>query len=202
MSKNHKKANKAKKMKFQNVGTDVNQDIGAFEQVFSNGLLTLFAIGFIIIAIGLIVYQIKTNSPLPPVALMEFLGIGIVLFGTLWMGMGVYMTPDKIEFLEELKKAGTPNSNTPVHTSLRAVIDILEDASVWCYQGSVMVLVGSVIGLSAFIYHQASEILNKHTDESGHNIKCERIENKLVNKDILPSSSSVFLECSGIKILP
>lgn len=192
------KIKKAKKMKFQNVGQDVNEDIGAWEQITSNSLLTLFAIGFVIIAIGLTAYQYIVSSPLPPIALVEFLGIGIVLFGTLWMGMGVYLSPDKLTFLDELKKAGTPNSATPVHTSLRAVINILEEASVWCYQGSLMVLFGSMIGLSAFIYHQAIEELSKHADNHGQNINCKRIENKLVNKDVGPSSSSVLLECSGI----
>ena len=79
--------------------------------------------------------------------LFELMGLFLVLAGTLWAGLGVYLAGKDYEDVMLLVHATRPQAK-----HINIIGGLLVNASIYCMQGFVVVMTGAVIGIIAFIW--------------------------------------------------
>ena len=122
------------------------EEIGLWKQALKNKMFLMIICSILVLAAVLIGIMIHKNKVIPLEKLFELGGLFLVLAGTLWAGMGVYLAGKDYEDVMLLVNATKPQAK-----HINVIGGLFANASIYCMQGFVVVLIGAVIGLIAFI---------------------------------------------------
>jgi len=124
------------------------KDVGLRDQACKNKMLLMIVLTFALLGV-LLVWFLRTHGKVISLEkLFELLGLFLVLVGTLWAGLGVYLAGGDYEDVMLLVDATKPQAK-----HINIIGGLFANASMYCMQGFVVVLIGAAVGMIAFILH-------------------------------------------------
>lgn len=122
------------------------EEIGLWQQVTKNKMLLLIICSILVLGGVLIGIKHHQGKVIAGEKLFELIGLFLVLAGTLWAGLGVYLAGKDYEDVMLLVHATRPQAK-----HINIIGGLFANASIYCMQGFVIVMIGAVIGIIAFI---------------------------------------------------
>lgn len=120
------------------------EEIGLWKQALKNKMLLMIVCSILALGLVLIAIQVHRGKLISAEKLFELIGLFLVLAGTLWAGLGVYLAGKDYEDVMLLVHATKPQAK-----HINIIGGLFVNASICCMQGFVVVLIGAVIGLFA-----------------------------------------------------
>lgn len=122
--------------------------LGWKARLSDNWAFTVFIFIVICVGLGLLLFKIINGRPIDLIRLIEAFAIFLGVVGALWASIGVFLAKDELDHMDEML-AGTDVK--PAH--LQMIAGMFKNASVYAFQGMILVSIGGAIVLLLFIFH-------------------------------------------------